>query len=306
MIKQKTLSNKIQSSGVGIHSGKKIKMTLCPAPANTGIVFRRTDCEPSVLIEANATSVTDTQLSTKISKGSVSVGTTEHLMAALSGMGVDNCLVRIDGPEVPIMDGSAWTYVFLIQSAGLREQEEPREYLRILKPVTVIEDGKQAELLPHDGFRVCFNIDFDHPAFDEQPTSACVDMSPTTFIREVARARTFGFKRDIDKMRSMNLALGGSMDNAILVDDTGVANEDGLRFGDEFVKHKLLDAVGDMYLMGSILGEYRGRRSGHALNNKLARVVLKQQDAWDLVNMSESGEITPTGFGPSWLKQACV
>lgn len=298
-IKQTTLRTPIRSSGVGIHSGKSIHMVLRPAPAGTGIVFRRVDFEPAIEIQAHATLVTDTTLSTKISKGDVGVGTTEHLLSALSGLGVDNCLIDLDGPEVPIMDGSAWNYVFQIRSAGICEQDAPREFIRILKPITVVEDGKQAELRPYDGFRLRFDIDFDHPAFDEQPSSAQVDMSPSAYIREVARARTFGFKRDIDRMRSMNLALGGSMDNAILVDDDGVANEEGLRFNDEFVKHKLLDAVGDLYMVGNLLGEYRGTRSGHALNNKLVRVMLQQIDAWDVVTMTEDRKKTIQWFdGP--------
>lgn len=285
MKKQNTLHNVMRASGVGIHTGQTINMTLRPAPPYTGIVFRRVDLTPAVNIPARANLVSDTTLSTKISAGGASVGTTEHLMAALAGLEVDNCLIELDGPEVPIMDGSAWSYVFMLRSAGIAAQEEPRSYIRITKPITVIQDGKKAELMPYDGFKASFKIDFNHEVLDQHPNEATVEVSPTTFIREIARARTFGFKKDIDMLRSMNLALGGSMDNAILVEDHGVANEDGLRSPDEFVKHKMLDAIGDLYLMGPILGEYRGVRSGHELNNTLAKVLMRQPDAWERVTV---------------------
>lgn len=291
MIKQKTIYNSVKATGVGIHTGKNINMFLRPAPEGTGIVFRRIDRRPAVEIPALATRVNETTMSTRVAEGDVSVGTTEHLLSALSGLGVDNCYVDIDGPEVPIMDGSASVFVFMIASAGVREQDAPKRFLKVLKTITVEEDGKRAELRPYNGFRLTFDIDFDHPAFDKQPSRACVEMSETTFVREVSRARTFGFKRDIELLRSMNLALGGSMDNAIVVDDTGIANEDGLRFDDEFVKHKLLDAIGDLYLVGaSILGEYHGVRSGHALNNRLARALLADEDAWEMVHCEAGDE----------------
>jgi UDP-3-O-[3-hydroxymyristoyl] N-acetylglucosamine deacetylase len=288
MIKQKTISNSIKSCGVGIHTGKNITMKLHSAPVDTGIVFRRVDLNPVVEISALAGNVTDTTMSTRVSNGGVGVGTTEHLMSALSGMGVDNCYIDIDGPEVPIMDGSAWNFVFLLRSAGIVEQEAPKKFLRILKTVLVTDGDKSAELSPYEGYRATFNIDFDHPAFEHQPTRASIEMSTTLFMREVARARTFGFKRDIERLRSMNLALGGSMDNAIVVDDTGVANRDGLRFKDEFVKHKLLDAIGDLYLIGaSLIGEYRGFKSGHAMNNQLARALLASPESFEIVTQEE-------------------
>mgnify|MGYP001773410192 CR=1 FL=1 len=283
MIHQNTIFNTIRASGVGIHTGRTIKMAFKPAPADTGIVFRRVDVSPVVDIPAKAEFVDNTLLSTKIAKDGVSVGTTEHLMSAFSGLGIDNCIVELDGPEVPIMDGSAWSYVFLIQSAGIRRQDQQRSFIRILKPIRVQECDKEAELLPYEGSRFEFQIDFDHPVINNYASRASVELNPTTFVREVARARTFGFRQDLEKMRSMNLALGGSMSNAILVDDDGIANEGGLRSSDEFVKHKLLDAIGDLYMAGHIIGEYRGFRSGHALNHKLVMAMLEQKDSWELV-----------------------
>lgn len=271
MIKQRTLQNTIRATGVGLHSGEKVYLTLRPAAPNTGIVFVRTDLDPMVHIPAHAESVTDTNLCTALSKDGVKVATVEHLMSAFAGLGIDNAYVELSAPEVPIMDGSAGPFVFLIQSAGIAEQSAPKQFIRIKREVTVNDDGKQATFLPHNGFKVSFAIDFDHPVFEQQKQTATVDFSTTSFVKEVSRARTFGFMRDLEFLRSQNLALGGSLDNAIVVDDYRIVNQDGLRYDDEFVKHKMLDAIGDLYQLGySLIGEFRGYKSGHGLNNQLA------------------------------------
>jgi UDP-3-O-[3-hydroxymyristoyl] N-acetylglucosamine deacetylase len=289
MIKQRTLKNIIRATGVGLHSGEKVYLTLKPAPIDTGIVFRRVDLNPVVEIAARAENVGDTTLSTTLVKGDVKVDTIEHLLSAMAGLGIDNAYVELSASEVPIMDGSAGPFVFLIQSAGLEEQEAAKKFIRIKREVTVEDGDKRATFLPFEGFKVGFEIDFDHPAFHGRTQSACVDFSSTSFVKEVSRARTFGFMRDIEYLRSQNLALGGSEANAIVVDDSGVLNEDGLRYEDEFVKHKILDAIGDLYLLGnSLIGEFRGFKSGHALNNQLLRSLIAQQDAWEVVTFDDA------------------
>jgi UDP-3-O-[3-hydroxymyristoyl] N-acetylglucosamine deacetylase len=285
MIKQRTLKNAIRATGIGLHSGEKVYLTLRPAPVDTGIIFVRTDLEPAVEIVAKAVNVGDTTLSTSLSNGDVKVSTVEHLLSAMAGLGIDNVYVELSAAEVPIMDGSAGPFVFLLQSAGIEEQEKAKQYIRITKPVTVTDGDKSASFKPYNGFKVSFTIDFDHPLFDSENQVASLDFSTTSFVKEVSRARTFGFMRDIEYLRSQNLALGGSVSNAIVVDDYRVLNEDGLRYDDEFVKHKILDAVGDLYLLGhSLIGEYVGVKSGHGLNNALLRALLDQQECWEFVS----------------------
>jgi UDP-3-O-[3-hydroxymyristoyl] N-acetylglucosamine deacetylase len=285
MIKQRTLKNAIRATGIGLHSGEKVYLTLRPAPVDTGIIFVRTDLEPAVEIVAKAINVGDTTLSTSLSNGDVKVSTVEHLLSAMAGLGIDNVYVELSAAEVPIMDGSAGPFVFLLQSAGIEEQEKAKQYIRITKLVTVTDGDKSASFKPYNGFKVSFTIDFDHPLFDSENQVASLDFSTTSFVKEVSRARTFGFMRDIEYLRSQNLALGGSVNNAIVVDDYRVLNEDGLRYDDEFVKHKILDAVGDLYLLGhSLIGEYVGVKSGHGLNNALLRALLDQQECWEFVS----------------------
>lgn len=297
MIKQCTLRNTIRATGVGLHSGEKVYLTLRPAPANTGIVFRRTDLDPVAEIHACAENVGETTLSTTLCEGDAKVSTVEHLLSALAGLGIDNLYVEVSAPEVPIMDGSAGPFVFLVQSAGIQEQEAPKQFIRIKKKVTVTEDDKTASFEPHEGFRVGFSIDFDHPVFRDQQQTSVIDFSTTSFVREVSRARTFGFMRDIEYLRSRNLALGGSMENAIVVDDFRILNEDGLRYEDEFVKHKVLDAIGDLYLLGkSLIGEFKGHKSGHGLNNKLLRELISQEDAWEVVTFEGAEEKAPISY----------
>jgi UDP-3-O-[3-hydroxymyristoyl] N-acetylglucosamine deacetylase len=283
MIGQRTLNNTIRATGVGLHSGEKVYLTLKPAPPNTGIVFRRTDLDPVVEIPALAENVGETTLSTTLIKDGVRVGTVEHLLSAMAGLGIDNAYVELSAAEVPIMDGSAGPFVFLIQSAGLQDQAVAKKFIRIKRKVVVSDGDKWASFEPFDGFKVSFTIDFDHPVFKDRMQEACIDFSSTSFVKEVSRARTFGFMRDIEYLRSKNLALGGSMDNAIVVDDYRVLNEDGLRYDDEFVKHKVLDAIGDLYLLGnSLIGAFKGYKSGHGLNNALLRELIAQEDAWEV------------------------
>ena len=297
MIRQRTLQNTIRATGVGLHSGKKVYLTLRPAPVNTGIVFVRTDMEPAVEVPARASLVTDTTLCTALTKDNVKVATVEHLMSAFAGLGIDNAYVDLSAPEVPIMDGSAGPFVFLIQSAGIAEQDAPKKFIRIKREVVVKEEGKEARFLPHQGFKVSFAIEFDHPVFEEQKQTAMVDFSTTSFVKEVSRARTFGFMRDLEYLRANNLALGGSLDNAIVVDEYRIVNEGGLRYDDEFVKHKVLDAIGDLYLLGhSLIGEFRGVKSGHALNNQLCRALLEQPDAYEIVTFEKERELAPISY----------
>ncbi len=288
MLKQRTLKNLIKATGVGLHTGEKVYLTLRPAPVNTGVVFRRVDLDEPVTIPARPESVGDTTLSTALVKDGVRISTVEHLLSALAGLGIDNVYVDVSAPEVPIMDGSAGPFVFLIQSAGIEEQAAPKRFIRIRKPVVVEEDGKWARFDPFDGFKVAFCIDFEHPAIRGCGQEAVIDFSTTSFVKEVARARTFGFMNDIEYLQANSLALGGSMDNAIVMDDFRILNEDGLRYGDEFVKHKILDAIGDLYLLGhSLIGAYSGYKSGHALNNRLLRAVMAQEDAWEEVTFED-------------------
>jgi UDP-3-O-[3-hydroxymyristoyl] N-acetylglucosamine deacetylase len=296
MIKQRTLKNTIRATGVGLHTGDKVYLTLHPAEPDTGIRFRRVDLEQPVTIEARPENVGETMLSTTLVDGKVKVATVEHLLSALAGLGVDNAVVDVSAPEVPIMDGSAGPFVFLLQSAGVQEQESPKKYMRIKKTVRVEEGDKWAAFEPFDGFKVTFTIDFEHPAFSDHLKTAVMDFSSTTFVKEVSRARTFGFMKDIEFLRENNLALGGSLDNAIVVDDDKVLNEDGLRYADEFVKHKILDAIGDLYLLGhSLIGEFQGFKSGHALNNKLLLALMADKDAWEMVTF-ENDEDAPISF----------
>jgi UDP-3-O-[3-hydroxymyristoyl] N-acetylglucosamine deacetylase len=288
VIKQRTLKNVIRATGVGLHSGEMVYLTLRPAAPNTGIIFRRVDLDPVVEIHAKAENVGETALSTTLVEHGKKVSTVEHLLSAFAGLGIDNAYIDLNAPEVPIMDGSAGPFVFLVQSAGIEEQNVAKQFIRIKKPV-ILEDGdKWAKFEPFDGFKVSFTIDFEHPAFTGRPQQVDVDFSSTSFVREVSRARTFGFMKDIEKLRENNLALGGSMDNAIVVDDYRVLNEDGLRYEDEFVRHKVLDAIGDLYLLGhSLIGAFSGYKSGHEVNNKLLRKLLVQEDAWELVSFED-------------------
>ena len=285
MIKQRTLKNVIRATGVGLHTGKKVLLTLRPASANTGIIFRRVDLDPAVEIPAKPKYVGDTSLSTTLVKDNIRISTVEHLLSALAGFGIDNAFVDLTADEVPIMDGSAGPFVFLIQSAGIEEQNFAKKFLRIKEKVRVEKDEKWAMFEPFDGFKVGFSIEFDHPVFNHNNCHAEIDFSTTSFVKEVSRARTFGFMRDVELLRQRNLVLGGSLDNAVVVDDYKVLNEDGLRYADECVKHKILDAIGDLYLLGhSLIGAFKGHKSGHTLNNTLIRELLLNEDAWELVS----------------------
>jgi UDP-3-O-[3-hydroxymyristoyl] N-acetylglucosamine deacetylase len=296
MIKQRTLKNVIRATGVGLHTGDKVYLTLRPAAPDTGIVFRRVDLTPPVEIAACPENVGDTQLSTTLIKDDTRISTVEHLLSAMAGLGIDNAYVDLSAAEVPIMDGSAGPFVFLIQSAGIVEQGAPKRFIRIKKSVTVQDGDKWARFDPFDGFKVSFVIDFNHPAFLNGVQQAVVDFSTTSFVREVSRARTFGFLKDIEWLRERKLAFGASLDNAVVVDDYRVLNEEGLRYSDEFVKHKVLDAIGDLYLLGrSLIGAFRGHKSGHALNNRLLRSLLADESAWEEVTFE--GEIdAPISF----------
>lgn len=288
MIRQRTLKNVIRATGVGIHTGEKVYMTLRPAAVNTGIVFRRVDLPHPVELRACAEQVGDTSLSTTLVRDGVRVATVEHLLSAMAGLGIDNAYVDLSAAEVPIMDGSAGPFVFLIQSAGIEEQAAAKRFIRIKKSVTVRDGDKWARFDPFDGFKVGFSIAFDHPIFTKRTSMAEVDFSTTSFVKEVSRARTFGFMRDIEMLRERNLVLGGSMDNAIVLDDYRVLNEDGLRYEDEFVKHKILDAIGDLYLLGrSLIGAFYGHKSGHQLNNTLLRTLLADRTAWEEVSFND-------------------
>ncbi len=292
MIRQRTLKNVIRATGVGLHTGEKVFLTLRPAAPDTGVVFRRVDLKEPVEIHARAGNVGDTLLSTTLVNGKVRISTVEHLLSAFAGLGIDNAYVDVSASEVPIMDGSAGPFVFLIQSAGVEEQNAPKRFIRIKKRVTVHDGDKWASFEPFNGFKVSFGIEFDHPAFKERTQSATVDFSSTSFVREVSRARTFGFLRDIEMLRARKLALGGSLDNAIVVDDYRILNEDGLRYEDEFVKHKILDAIGDLYLLGhSLIGAFSGFKSGHALNNRLLKALVATADAWEEVTFTQEDPV---------------
>ena len=298
MTRQRTLKNTIRATGVGLHSGNKVYMTLRPAPTGHGIVFRRTDLEPAVEVPASASLVTETTLCTGLTCGEAKIQTVEHLMSAAAGLGVDNMIVELSSAELPIMDGSSGPFVFLLQSAGIAEQDAPKHFIRILKDVEVRDGDKVARFSPHDGYRLDFTIQFDHPMIPAKQSRHRLEFSTAAYIQEISRARTFGFMRDLEYMRERNLGLGGSMDNAIVLDEFRVLNEDGLRYADEFVRHKILDAIGDLYLVGSpILGAYEGYKSGHALNNKLARALLADASAWEKVSFDEVGATPPLAYG---------
>lgn len=288
MIRQRTLKNVIRATGVGLHTGEKVYLTLRPAPVDAGIIFRRVDGAVPVEVEAKAQNVGDTTLSSTLVKGDVRVSTVEHLLSAFAGLGIDNAYVDLSAAEVPIMDGSAGPFVFLIQSAGIQEQEAAKRFIRIKRTVEVREEDKWVRFEPFNGFKVALSIDFDHPAFKSGTQKAVIDFSTTSFVKEVSRARTFGFMSQIEALRARNLALGGSLDNAIVVDDYRILNEDGLRYEDEFVKHKILDAIGDLYLLGhSLIGAFSGHKSGHGLNNLLLRTLLADKSAWEVVTFDE-------------------
>jgi UDP-3-O-[3-hydroxymyristoyl] N-acetylglucosamine deacetylase len=301
MLAQRTLKSLTKAVGVGLHSGQRVELTLRPAAPDTGIVFRRVDLPQPVEIPISALAVTDTRLASTISSGTAKVHTVEHLMSACAGLGIDNLYVDITAEEVPILDGSASSFVFLLQSAGIELQAVPKKFVRVLKPVEVREGegatAKWARLMPYEGYKLSFEIDFDHPAVDSTGQRVEFDLSSDSYTRDIARARTFGFTKDVEMMRANGLALGGGLDNAIVMDDYKVLNTEGLRYNDEFVKHKILDAMGDLYLLGKpLLAAYSAFRSGHAMNNKLLRELLAHPDAWEAVTF-EDEKRAPKGFG---------
>ncbi|MBX6421524.1 MAG: UDP-3-O-acyl-N-acetylglucosamine deacetylase [Nevskia sp.] len=299
MIRQRTLRNPVRASGIGLHGGRKVYLSLLPAGPDTGIVFRRLDLDPPREVPARAEHVAETTLSSNLVYDGVKIATVEHLMSAFAGLGIDNCVVELSAPEVPIMDGSAAPLVFLIQSAGIHEQDAPKRFLKLKQPVQVAEGDKWARLEPYAGFRLAFHIDFDHPLVKSSGQFAALEFSTAAYVREVSRARTFGFMQEFEHLRSRQLALGASLENAVAVDRYRVLNEEGLRYDDEFVRHKILDAIGDLYLLGHpLLGAYTAYKSGHALNNKLARAVLADRAAWDVV-IFEDERAVGSGFYPS-------
>ena len=297
MIRQRTIKNVIRATGVGLHTGNKVYLTLRPAAPDAGIIFRRVDLDEPVEIYAKAENVCDTQLSTTLGENGAKVSTVEHLLSAMAGLGIDNAYVDLSADEVPIMDGSSGPFVFLLQSAGIVEQNKAKRFIRITKPIIVEEEDKWAKFEPFEGFKVSFTISFKHPVFDGAPQQAEIDFSSTSFVKEVSRARTFGFMSDFEKLRENNLALGASLDNAIGVDEFRVLNEDGLRYQDEFVKHKILDAIGDLYLLGhSLIGAYSGYRSGHGLNNNLLKTLIANPDAWEEVTFEDDNAVSPISY----------
>lgn len=282
MIRQRTLKNLVRTTGVGLHTGRKVEMTLRPAAAGTGIVFHRTDLEPPGQMRVSPDLVTDTLLCSALERDGIKIATVEHLMSALAGLGIDNLHIDLDGPEVPILDGSAAPFIYLLQSAGLEELNVPKRYLRVRRPVRVEEGDKWAAFSPYDGFRLTFRIAFDHPVLRHSAQEYHLDFATDSYIKEISRARTFGFMRDVEYLRSRGLALGGTLDNAVVMDEYRVLNEGGLRYADEFVKHKVLDAIGDLYLLGHpIIGEFTAHKSGHGLNNKLLRALVADAGAWE-------------------------
>lgn len=299
IIPQRTLKNSISATGIGVHTGEKVYLTLRPAPPNTGIVFCRTDLDEPISVTASAENIGDTTLSTSlILKDGVRISTIEHLMSAFAGLSIDNAYVDVNAPEVPIMDGSAGPFVFLIQSAGIEEQDAEKKFIRIKRKVEVQHDDKKVVLEPYDGFKVAFTIDFDHPVFHKSAQSREIDFAKTSFIKEISRARTFGFLSEFEFLRSKNLALGASLDNAIAIDEFRVVNEDGLRYSDEFVKHKILDAIGDLFLLGhSVIGAFHGYKSGHFLNNMLLKELLATKDAWEVITFKDERDV-PVGIVP--------
>ena len=295
MIRQRTLKTAVKATGVGLHGGKRVEMTLRPAAPDTGIVFRRVDLDPPVELPSDPYAVVDTRMCSGLQKGGAKIGTVEHVMSALAGLGVDNCYVDVDAPEIPILDGSAAPFVFLLQSAGFESQDAPRRFLRVKKAVEYVEGDKYVRLLPHDGFKLSFSIQFNHPAIDNSPTDVTIDFANQSYARDVARARTFGFVQDLEVLISMGLAQGGSLDNAIVLDEYKVLNPDGLRYADEFVKHKVLDAIGDLYICGHpLLAHYVANKSGHALNNQILRVLLEDKEAWEIVTFEDEKTVPET------------
>lgn len=304
MFLQRTITKAVSTTGVGLHSGKRVELTLRPAAAGTGIVFHRVDLDPVVDLPATADDVSDTRMASVLQVGQARVSTVEHLMSALAGLGIDNLHVDLSAEEVPIMDGSSATFVYLLRSAGLQEQTLPKKFIRVLKPVEVREgegkDAKWARLEPHEGFALSFSIDFKHPAIDSTAGFAEVDFANQSYAKEISRARTFGFVNEVEALRSMGLARGGSLENAIVVDEFRVLNQEGLRYDDEFVKHKILDAIGDLYLIGKpLLARYVANKSGHAINNQLARDLIADPTAWELVSF-DSVEAVPAAFRNDW------
>lgn len=296
MIRQRTLKNVIRATGVGIHTGDKVFMTLRPAAVNTGIVFRRVDLDPVPELPGTAENVGDTSMSTALVVDGARVGTVEHLMSALAGMGIDNAYVDVSASEIPIMDGSAGPFVFLIQSAGIEEQSAPKRFIRVKEPIEIRMGDKWAKFEPYEGFKVSFKIEFNHPAFESHHSFSSIDFSTQSFLKEIARARTFGFVKDLEMLRERNLVLGGSLDNAVVLDDYRVLNQDGLRYEDEFVKHKMLDAIGDLYLLGhSLIGAYSGYKSGHELNNQLCRKLLDNPETYEEVTF-DAPEAAPISY----------
>jgi len=294
MIRQRTLRQAVRASGIGLHSGRKVYLALLPAGPDTGILFRRVDLSPCVEIPAQADLIRETTMSSNLVLGDVKVGTVEHLMSALAGMGVDNCVVELSSPEVPIMDGSSSPFVYLIQSAGLQEQAAAKKFIRVRNPVQVTEGDKMARFEPYDGFRLSFSIEFRHPIFKSAIQSTSVEFNTTNYLREIARARTFGFMRELDQLRAHNLGLGANLDNVVALDEYRVVNREGLRYDDEFVRHKILDAVGDLYLAGHpILGSYTAYKSGHALNNKLLRALIDDEASWEFVTFESDARRAP-------------
>ena len=296
MLKQRTLRNSIKAVGIGLHTGKNINMELIPSGVNTGINFIRTDIDENLIIPAIAENVGDTSLSTALVKNDVKISTIEHLLSAIAGLGVDNCLIKVDGPEVPIMDGSSSPFVFLIQSAGLEDQNALKKFIKVKKEVTVTRDDAYAKIKPFDGFKVSFKVSFDHPVHKSLPSESIIDFSSTSFVKEVCRARTFGSMSEKELLQSKNLALGASVSNAIVFGEEEILNDEGLRFNDEIVKHKMLDAIGDLYLLGgNLIGEFSGYKSGHELNNKLLRKIIEDDDAYETVEL-ENSENAPISY----------
>ena len=288
MLKQRTLRNSIKASGIGLHSGEQVNIELMPSEPDTGIRFLRTDLQEDLEIPATAREVGFTTLSTTLGSGTNQISTIEHLLSAIAGLGIDNCLIKVDGPEMPIMDGSAGPFVFLLQAAGIAEQDVKKKFIKVLKEVKVTRDDAYAFIKPFDGFKVSFSIEFNHPVQNRYPAESTIDFSSTSFVREVCRARTFGFNKDIESLRKQNLALGANMTNAINIGEDEILNEEGLRFDDEFVKHKILDAIGDLYLLGhNLIGEFVGYKSGHALNNELLRKISETSDAFEIVEFED-------------------
>ena len=303
MLCQRTVKSVIRASGVGLHSGKKVTLTLRPAAPDTGIMFRRVDLETPVDIKASALTVGDTRMCSCLDVDGVRIGTVEHLMSALCGLGIDNVWIDLDAAEVPILDGSSSPFVFLIQSAGISEQNVPKRFLRIKKPVEVREGDKLAQLAPYDGFKLNFSIVFNHPAIDRTGQQVSFDFADQGYTRDIARARTFGFTQEVEFLRENGLALGGGLENAVVLDEYRILNADGLRYNDEFVKHKVLDAIGDLYLIGHpIIGEFTAHKSGHDLNNKLARAVLADAESYEIVSFVPPAE-APVGV-TRWMQQA--